>query len=275
MELEFPVMPACLTKAEEKIMDYIFGHTGHFLFASIGQLSEQLGISDATISRFARHVGCKDFKELKAVVMEQSTIGEPAIKMAGTLNKEKNFCVESWIMQQQICLKHTMEQLDSVEFQRAAEEIVTARRIFIHGKNASGSMAQLLFYRLRRLGIQVSLLPAGGTEIIEGLVHADNNDLVVMFSFSKISNEGRLILDYQKSAGYHTLAFTSRLYVPKEQMANVNLYVYRGEEKEYHSMSAPAAIVDALTLVVSEKIGAKSVDKLREIHVLKRQYTNI
>lgn len=275
MQLEFPVMPTCFTKAEEKIIEYISGHTDEFLFVSIGQLSEHLGMSDATISRFARHVGCKDYKELKAVVLKQSSVDGPVIKMAGTLNKEDKFSVESWIMQQQVCLKKTMEQFQSSKFQRAVDEIVSAKRIFIHGKSASASLVQLLFYRLRRLGIPVTVLPSGGTEVIEGLVHAKEKDLIIMFSFSKVSKEGQLILDYRKNAGYHTLAFTSRLYMPKDQMADTDLYVYRGEEREYHSMTAPAAIVDALVLAVSAKLGTKSVDKLKEIHRLKKQYISM
>lgn len=275
MQLEFPIMPACFTKAEEKIIEYISGHMDEFLFISIGQLSEHLGMSDATISRFARHVGCKDYKELKTVVLKQSSVDGPVIKMAGTLNKEDEFSVENWIMQQQGCLKRNMEQLESVEFQRAVDEIVSAKRIFIHGKSASASMAQLLFYRLRRFGIPVIVLPSGGTEVVEGLVHARETDLIIMFSFSKVSKEGQLILDYRKIAGYHTLAFTSRLYMPKDQMADTNLYVYRGEEREYHSMTAPAAIVDALVLAVSAKLGTKSVDRLKEIHRLKKQYISM
>ena len=213
MQLEFPVMPTCFTKAEEKIIEYISGHTDEFLFVSIGQLSEHLGMSDATISRFARHVGCKDYKELKAVVLKQSSVDGPVIKMAGTLNKEDKFSVESWIMQQQVCLKKTMEQFQSSKFQRAVDEIVSAKRIFIHGKSASASLVQLLFYRLRRLGIPVTVLPSGGTEVIEGLVHAKEKDLIIMFSFSKVSKEGQLILDYRKNA--HTGIYQSSVYAER------------------------------------------------------------
>ena len=91
----------------------------------------------------------------------------------------------------------------------------------------------------------MSLLPSGGSELLEGLAQAGEGDLVVLFSFSKVSWEGRTILDYQKQAGYRTLAFTSRSYLPEDQRADINLFAYRGEPKEYHSMAAPAALLDA------------------------------
>ena len=133
-------------------------------------------------------------------------------------------------------------------------------------------MAQLLYFRLRRLGLQVSLLPSGGSELLEGLSQAAENDLVVLFSFSKVSREGRMILEYQKQAGYRTLSFTSRSYLPEPDRADMNLFVYRGEAKEYHSMTAPAALIDALVVAVSEKLGDEAVQRLSNLHRLKKAY---
>lgn len=272
MQMQFPAMPAGFTKAEQKILEYIGSHTDVFLFLSIGQLAARLGVSDATISRFARHVGCRDFKELKSVVVRQSTGEGPAAKMAGTLLREPGFRVENWLLQQQLCLQKTLEQMDTAEFDRAVQAILDARRVFIHAKSASASLGQLLLFRLRRLGLSVSVLPSGGSEVLEGLAQAGEGDLVIMFSFLKVSREGRMILDYQKSAGCRTLAFSSRLYAPREEQADINLFVYRGDIKEYHSMAAPAAMVDALVVALSEKMGAASVRQLSRLHELKENY---
>ena len=81
MDLRLSTPAGELTRAEQKILDYINTNTDAFLFSSIGQLAQQLELSDATVSRFARHVGCRDFKALKALVMEQAS--GPAVKMAG------------------------------------------------------------------------------------------------------------------------------------------------------------------------------------------------
>ena len=139
-------------------------------------------------------------------------------------------------------------------------------------QSASASLGQLLLFRLRRLGIEAILLPSGGSEVLEGLSQARSDDLVVLFSFSKVSREGRMILEYQKQAGYRTLAFTSRSYLPEPDRADMNLFVYRGETKEYHSMTAPAALIDALVVAVSEKLGDEAVQRLSNLHRLKKAY---
>ena len=69
MTFQFPKTPKQLTKAESLILDYVSNHTEAFLFSSIGQLAKQLGVSEATVSRCVRHVGCKNFKEFKQLVI--------------------------------------------------------------------------------------------------------------------------------------------------------------------------------------------------------------
>lgn len=81
-----------------------------------------------------------------------------------------------------------------------------------------------------------------------------------------------MILAYQRQAGYRTLAFTSRSYLLEDERADMNLFVYRGEAKEYHSMTAPAALVDALVVAVSEKLGDEAVQRLSNLHRLKKAY---
>lgn len=163
--------------------------------------------------------------------------------MAGTLSQDGVFSPAAWLERQQLYLQKTAKQLDQAEFDRGVEALATARQIFLHGKNASASLAQMLAFRLRRLGLSVSLLPSGGSELLEGLLQAGQQDLVVMFSFSKLSREGRVILEHRRAAGYRTLAFVSRTCIPPEEQADISLFAYRGEEKEYHSMAAPTALL--------------------------------
>ena len=170
MDLRLPTPAGELTRAEQKILDYINTNTDTFLFSSIGQLAQRLEISNATVSRFARHVGCRDFKALKSMVLEQSP--GPAVKLTATLGQGERFSPQAWLERQRAYLETTIQQLSSEEFERAVEALCSARRVFLHGKNASSSMAQLLHFRLRRLGLQVSLLPSGGSELLEGLAQA-------------------------------------------------------------------------------------------------------
>lgn len=272
MEIKLPESEGKYTKADLKLIEYIETNTEKFLFMSISQLSENTGMSEATISRFARHMGYQDYKELRNGIIKQQMQNGAAGKLAGTLLKNEGFDAYKWFTYQQECLQKTMENIEPEVFLNALLMIEKAERIYIHAKNASASVGQLLFFRLRRLGLNVSVIPSGGSEVMEGIAHAGKSDLVILFSFAKLSKEGQVILDYSQKAGYQTLSFTSRKFIPKEQQADINLYVYRGEETEYHSMCTAIAMIDALVLALSEKMQILSSEHLFQIQELKRIY---
>lgn len=272
MTITVPGREGKYTKSDEKILEFMESHTDEFLFMSIGEVAKRLEVSEATISRAARHLGYRDFKEMKNEIIGQKTGKGAAGKIAGTLLKTQGFDIGKWFAMQQECLSSTLENFDQKEFSRSVSQIQSARNIYIHGKNASASSAQLLYFRLRRLGYKVFMVPSGGSEVIEGIVHAGEGDLVIIFSYSKVSVEGKMILEYAKIAGYTTMAFTSRLYAPQEQRADINLYVYRGEKEEFHSMTAPAAMIDALILALSEKDQGDTAENLLKIQKLKEKF---
>lgn len=272
MCFSLPQTPDRLTAAEQAILEYITGHRDEFLCMTIGQLSAELNLSEATISRFARHVGCCDFKHLKRIVMEQTVQKGPAQKLKNTLQTRSGSLLHDWMEQQQYNLQKTLELLEQKDFSEAVKAIQRARRVFIYAKNASRAPAQLLEFRLRRIGIDVCRIPAGRSELLESLPLIQADDLVILFGFSKISAEGCCILEYQKRAGYRTLLFTSRFYHGDSCRADINLFVYRGEDDEYHSMTAPIAVVDVLVLELSAQMGPTAVDRLEEIRKLKAEY---
>ena len=41
---------------------------------------------------------------------------------------------------------------------------------------------------------------------------------------------------------------------------------------EYHSMAAPAALLDALAVAAAERLGAESAERLQLLHQMKKDY---
>lgn len=272
MQLSFPHMPDKLTVTEQGIVEYIAAHRDEFLCMTIGQLSEALHISEATVSRFARHMGCEDFKHLKRTVVEQTVQRGPAQKLSNTIQSGEGDLLTAWMEQQSYNLQKTLELLDRDSFAAAIEVLQDARKVFLHARNASRAPAALLEYRLRRIGLEVEQLPAAGSELAERLTSVGTGDVVVLFGFSKVSEEGSVILDYRRQAGYKTILFTSRSYHGETPRADIDLLVYRGDEDTQHSMSAPIAVAEALALALSAQLGDIALLRLDAIRQLKAAY---
>ena len=74
------------TKTEKKLIEYIIASPQEFIRMSIGDIARRIGTSEPTVSRFARHCGYNDFKELKGTVLRHlSEENPPAGKLISTL----------------------------------------------------------------------------------------------------------------------------------------------------------------------------------------------
>lgn len=269
---QFPEEGITYTKAELKIVNYIYQNLSSVLFLSIGQLSERLGVSEATISRFVRHVGYQDFKDLKSAIAMHMGQETPAEKMAETLAQKDVSQLENLLRQQQLYIEKTLENLDAKEVATAVEALARAKQIYVHGKGAAKGLAELLSFRLKRFGKKVNIITAGGSEIFEELIHIGPEDLVVLFAFQKTSKEAQVILKHCKMMECQTLLFSSRLIDAQQKRADINLFVYRGESKAYHSMAVPTALIDALIVMTAASLGDLAVEKLSALHELKENY---
>ncbi len=239
---------------------------------TIGQLSAALHISEATVSRFARHVGCEDFKHLKRTVVEQTIRRGPVQKLSNTLQAKEGDILAAWLEQQRYNLQKTLDLLDREAFAAAVAALLGARKIFLHARNASRAPAVLLEYRLRRIGLEVEQLPSAGSELAERLAIIGSRDVVVLFGFAKVSEAAGVILERQQQAGYRTILFTSRVWHGEGPRAEIELFVYRGDEKEQHSMSSPISVAEALSLALSAQMGGAALARLDEIQQLKAAY---
>lgn len=261
------------TKTEKKIIDYIIASPQEFIRMSIGDVARCIGSSEPTVSRFARHCGYRDFKELKSAVLQHiAEENPPAGKLNSTLGSESSNTPEGFLHRQQYCIEKTLEFLDEESLDKAADAILAAENIYIYAKGASVSMAELLKFRLNRFGRRVILLPSGSSELFEYMNFFTEKDLVVLFGFQKTPKEAAVLLDYQKKIHYKSIFFTSRLYHSLEQEAVIPLFVFRGEPSEYHSMAAPAALLDALVVMLGAKLGAASSEHLNCLYKLKEHY---
>jgi len=86
------------TKTERKIINYIYENPASFVHISIGELAKRLGSSESTISRFARHTGFEDFKDLRnAVLRHLEENSSPAEKLSHTIYQETPSSLEGML----------------------------------------------------------------------------------------------------------------------------------------------------------------------------------
>lgn len=255
------------TDAEHLIIDFVTMCPAEFLVMSIQQVSARLGVSDATVSRFARHAGFRDFKELKAAVAS-ATVG-PAEKIRTSL--EGSGSARAFLEGQLENIGRTIDGLDDDAFSRAVDALSGARRVLLLGKGAAGSLAELLRFRLSRFGKEVIVL-AAGSDAMEGLVHADAQSAIVAFGFQRVPAEVEIALAYARSVGAVSVLVTGRRHIGSRVSVDVELIAYRGEPRGYHSMASAVALLDALVVAVAGRMDGEAMERLEQLKALKREH---
>ena len=271
----FSAAETAFTKTEQKIIDFICQNPNTFLSTPITKLGERLSVSDATLSRFAKHCGFHDYKELKIAIASELEGSSPADKLNTVLNDQSSSKLHSFLQLQQGYIQKTMDLIEEVAFEEAATKLALADQIYIHAKGAAKCLGDLLYFRLNRFGKQIHMLPSSGSELFEGISNIPKDSVVVCFGFQKLPCEVQVLLKHSAQAGYQTILFSSRIYSSDTEKADVNLYIYRGEPEEYHSMTAPIAVMDSLILSIAAIIGEDCVEQLDKLHNLGVQYASL
>ena len=80
-------------------------------------------------------------------------------------------------------------------------------------------------------------------------------------------------MSWQKEVGYKTILFASRIAQQEILKPDYTIFAYRGKREEYHSMTAPVVIIDALVISITEKIGSTAGSIIKNINTLKEKIT--
>lgn len=262
------------SKSDHCIMDCLLRNENELQYISTEELATKLGISLSTISRFWRKIGFKNIKDFKKYLRENASL-TPASKISVTLEQWNNdgFNLQDLAHQYYLHIEKTLKQVKPEVLEKAAERIISAPKVYIFAPDGSLGLAEILMYRLTRFGIEFIMLK-GGSAIYESMINLSRNDLVIMFSYSRLLSEIEILLRHSRIASYDTILFTDLMTSRHLDLAGTILYSYRGEPNEYHSMIPPLALIDLLILKIAQ-IKENSLEKMKYLETIREMYRGI
>ena len=167
----------CMTGLEREIAHYFLNSTNIQEDLSSLQVTKQLHISQAALTRFAKKCGFKGYREFKFQYQQQTTSSEPEVPSLGHDLSRRVLRNYTQLRMQ------TEEVIDEDKLQRIATLIEDADRVYFFGIGSSGLVARDMKLRFMRLGVVCEALTdqdgfAWTTSIL------DKNCLVLGFSLS-------------------------------------------------------------------------------------------
>lgn len=231
----------------------------------------RLGISTATISRFWSKIGFQNLKELKRSLYQRQE-ATPYSRMNAALSQWQESGISPDMLLSRLTeqMERTFQVVKPEQLDLASELLIKARQVYLFAPDVSRGLGNILQYRLLRLGIRLISLP-GGSQIYDSMVNLKSGDLVLLFGYSRLLSEVRVLLSYSREAGYKTILFTDLLTGEFLSQADLVLYTCRGEPNDYHSVAVPVLLLDLLIMKTSQALDgglekAKQLQKLRETY---------
>jgi DNA-binding MurR/RpiR family transcriptional regulator len=263
-----------LTKSEKQIADFLRKNQEESAFLSAGELAEQLGLSEATLVRFARSLGFDSYPAMREVLQENFRRRVThSTRLRSRLDdlRESGDIFERLVTSEIDYLTEALQTLDRNALNAAVELLRTHQRVFVFGLGPSVSLVELLEIRLTRSARHVIPLSISGKEMLEPMLLMNSNDLLIAIGFFNMTPNLQIVLDYANEHKTPVILVTDTLDLMVGDKADVVLKARRGPVSAFHSLTVPMTIINALLLALSSAEQEKVMENLDKLDQLRER----
>ncbi|AJQ94960.1 transcriptional regulator HexR [Gynuella sunshinyii] len=259
--------PDCLSKSEKKVAQVILSDPDSAIRSSIASLAKAANVSEPTVNRFCRSLGCSGFPDFKLRLAQCLATGTPYINR----DVESDDTVEQYtrkIFEANLsAISDAQRSLDYNAVAKVVQTLADAKKIDFFGSGGSGPVALDAQHKFFRLGTPVA---AHTDSLMQRMAAAGASpgDVIMI-----ISNTGRTIplieaATIARQAGATVIGLTTPN-SPLTEVCDLYLGAENSENTEiYTPMSSRLihlAIIDVLATGVSLLRGPDFQDHLRII----------
>ena len=145
--------------AEQKIALFILENTFAVIDMTIEDMSEKIGTSVASISRFTKKIGFENFYLLKlGIAKEFVNSSNKTISFNVNKNSNTNDIYTNVAKTNSAILEESIEYFNTDKMEEISEIILNANHIYIFAMGASGILAKESWYKFIRLGLKCSMI---------------------------------------------------------------------------------------------------------------------
>ena len=252
-----------LTATEKRIAQFILDDVQAATTLPIAEMAKLTNTSQASVTRFARAIGCKDVRELKVKLAQSLAVGQRFILDVPDLEGVQGI-YETIIN----VLEMNRRALDPDALHRAVEWLSSARQILTIGMGGGSTIcAQEVQFRLFRLGLPV-VSQSDGLLVRMMCSAVSPNDVVLALSLGGYTQEVVESAAIARQYGAKVIAITPEA-TPLAENADLVLPLIVRENdyicKPSTSRYAMLAMVDVLATELAVVNKAETKNRLRRI----------
>lgn len=257
-----------LSPAERRVAEIVISDFESATRMTIAELAARADVSQPTVTRFCRSVGCASFSEFKISLATTLTVASAYLKSERVFEDDAGQLAHQVMMRAAGAVRDCLDQIDTGVIARVIEVMAASRRIDLYGQGGgSAAMIEDAKLRLFRLGIPVSAYVDGHQQRMSAAT-LQPGDCVFAISNSGRSKPVVEAVEIARSFGAATIALT-RPATPLAEAADHLIAVTISEGANVYmptpSRYAHLAVIDTIATGVAMKLGSRARDALRRV----------
>lgn len=256
-----------LTGSQKKIGKYVLDHYDQVAFMSAIELAEAVGVSDATIIRFARNIGFSGYAEFKQEMREgMKAFDSPEDRVSRSLElieAKEDLALQTGNIDLEN-LRSFLQNLNLEKIQQAADAICRARHIYLAGMGTASIITQFLDLHLRRMGFHTVNISKGITISPENLVNIEGGDLLIACGFPRYSKGTYNAITFAKNKGATVVTITDSDLSALAVQSDIVLPVKIDNITFFNSYIVPMELCNVLIMKILERNGKAIYNMVRK-----------
>ena len=235
---------------------------------TIADLSHKAKVSQPTVTRFCRSLGCSSFADFKIKLATTLTVAAAYLKSDRVFDDDVGQLAQTIMMRAATAVRECLDQLDTQVIGQAIDALAECRRVDLYGQGGgSAAMVEDAKLRLFRLGLPVCAYIDGHQQRMSAATLRPGDAVFA------ISNSGRSkpvveAVEIARSFGARTIAMT-RPGTPLAKAADIVIAITIAEGDNVlvptPSRYAHLAVIDTIAAGVAAKLGTKARESLRRV----------
>lgn len=230
-----------LTKAEEKVAEYILANPAEVIHMSITELAEAAGSAEATVFRLCQKAGYKGYQSFKIALA--GDLYTPMQSVNKEVDPNDSLAVIAGKLFHSIneSLQDTLKIIDEAQLERAITAIAQARRIDAYGSGGSAVIAADFEHRFMRFGIPVRAYADPHMQISAAAL-LGKGDVVIAISHTGANRDLLESVSMAKKSKATIITLTSYTKSPLSKLADITL-CGAAKETQYRSEAMASRLV--------------------------------
>jgi DNA-binding MurR/RpiR family transcriptional regulator len=257
------------SSSHKAIADYLLRHQVRVTALGIEELAERCQVSTATISRFARDIGFKNYAAMRGDVAQTlQAVLQPVEKLRNNVERGpgSGTPASASLDFAGANISATALALSGADVNQVVKKLTRAKAVYVLGFGLSSHLAGLLAMHLQPFCQQViEVAGPGGSEVAAAhLANITERDVLVALSFPRYALDVIRLTQFARDLGACVVAVTDAPASPLAALGDFVLYAESSHPILPSSATAAVAVIEALavSLMASNKANVAKAARL-------------